>query len=161
MSTDHYNTALTFLKNNGFPFEMATAALFQEAGFGIHQSVYFEDAYESTIRELDLIALSNNVVKGKNFNIILLIECKYSLTPWILFSSITKGFEMCYTHNKNGARWLENLVKQKEFETFFQHESNGGYGLTVSDTKNNNETQARPQNKGKSQGAKPNAYAAI
>ncbi|MDF2188298.1 hypothetical protein [Paraflavitalea sp. CAU 1676] len=163
MSNNPKDIALEYLERNGYPFEMKVAHKFQAAGFGIHQSIYFADPYTDNVREIDLLAMSNFNKGGVNFNIFFILECKYAATPWIIFSSITKGFPQCYVHNQNGKMWLDHLVTQPFFEEFFECERNLGYGMVTSEGKPKPQqgNQENGKNEHKVEKVKNNAFAAI
>jgi len=135
MSSDPKKIVDKFLMENGFPFEMKVAGAFQKHGFGIHQSFYYLDSNSKNWRELDVIAIWNKNHLGKNINIVFAIECKYAITPWILFSSITEGFPICYSANHRTVPWVIHLSKQEHFDRFFEVDRNIGYGLTQANSK--------------------------
>jgi hypothetical protein len=147
MSTDAKAMVEKFLSENGYPFEMRVAKEFKKNGFGVGQSIYFPDPNTQITREIDLVAVWHKTMYNQSFNVIILIECKFAKTPWILFSSLTDGYDMCYSHNEKGKRWLNHLVKEPYFKHFFEVERHVGYGLTASSK------ESEPQ--------KDNAYKAI
>ena len=126
-----------FLVKNGFPFEMKVASRFQAYDFGIHQSLYYIDVITQANREIDVIAIFYKKHKGENFNIVFPIECKFAPDPWILFSSLTKGFPVCYTHSRPAAQWIIHLAGVSNWDSFFEVKRNIGYGITVADKKDN------------------------
>jgi hypothetical protein len=120
MSTDPKKNVDDFLQKHGFPFEMKVASRLQKNGFGIHQSFYYVDITTGTPREIDVIAIWNKKIREYNFNVVFAIECKYAKNPWILFSSITNGFPICYMHNERASRWIIHLSKQQYWEIFLR-----------------------------------------
>jgi hypothetical protein len=149
MSTDPTEAAKNYLTKQGYPFEMKVASLFQKAGFGIHQSAYYVDPVTEIPREIDIVAIWIAEFENKKINIVFPIECKYATSPWILFSSITQGFPVCYLPNKNGLRWIKHLSVQPNWNTFFEIDRNLGYGLTVTNAKNE-DIGANPKRKSNS-----------
>lgn len=141
MSSDPKIMVQNFLDKNGFPFEMKVASEFQQAGFDIHQSVYYADPNTEKPRELDIIAQWSKAVENKiRFNVNFIVECKYARTPWILFSSTTKGLKKgFYYKNNNGKRWINKLEKTPDFENFFEHSQKYGYGITVTNSEQDDE----------------------
>jgi hypothetical protein len=135
MSTDPKAIVDKFLAENGFPFEMKVANIFQKYGLGIYQSFYYLDVGSGTWREIDVIGIWKRTYLGKGINIVFTIECKYASTPWVLFSSITEGFPICYSANRRTIEWMIHLSKQNDFDRFFELERNVGYGLTQTTTK--------------------------
>jgi hypothetical protein len=131
MSSDPKAITIKFLRENGYPFEMKVAREFRKLGFGIAQSVYFNDPNLNIAREIDVIAVWQEKYFEKKFTIVVITECKYAKTPWILFSSLTKTKEKCYSTSAKGWKWLAHLVKQPSFENFFEVTSKVGYGLTI------------------------------
>lgn len=135
MSSDVTKVAEKYLEKNGYPFEMKVASQLQRAGFGLHQSIYYNDVNTGLPREIDIVAIWIAVVGGKNFNIVVPIECKYAPTPWILFAAITEGFPYCYLSNGRAHAWMNHLIHQPHFSRFFEIERNVGYGLTAVNSK--------------------------
>ena len=137
MTTDPKKDVEDYLRKHGVPFEMKVASRFQQQNFGIHQSFYYADAITGAQREIDVIAIWNKQVRGINFNVVFVIECKFAKSPWILFSSITEGFPICYVTGDKAIRWILHLEKQPFWTNFFEVEQNIGHGLTTSNTKDN------------------------
>lgn len=131
MSTDPKNIVIKFLKENGYPFEMKVAREFQKKGFGIAQSVCFDDPNLNVIREIDVLALWQETFHEKKFTVLFIVECKYAKTPWILFSSLSDKFDKYYSSSSSGWRWINHLHKQNDFKHFFELTHQVGYGLTT------------------------------
>jgi hypothetical protein len=148
---------------------MKVASLFQKAGFGIHQSAYYIDPITDIPREIDVIAIWIAKFGSRKVNIVFPIECKYAVSPWIFFSSITEGSPICYLPNRNGFRWIKHLSKQQDWGSFFEVDKNIGYGLTVTNAKTDdvNSTKTKKSNsaakdsKEGSSATRNNAYAAM
>jgi hypothetical protein len=169
MSSDPTKEAKEYLTKQGFPFEMKVATLFQKAGFRIHQSAYYIDPITDVPREIDVIAIWIAKFGSRKINIVFPIECKYAVSPWIFFSSITEGFPLCYLPNRKGFGWIKHLTKQKGWGNFFEVDKNIGYGLTVTNAKTDdiNSTNTKKDNSARKDGkesssvTRNNAYAAI
>ncbi len=156
-----------WLKKNGYPFEMKVASIFQQAGFGIHQAIYFPDPNTDMQREMDILVICHRIVAGRNFNIVFPIECKYAISPWILFSSITKGFPICYLGNSRGLAWMNHAAKQGDWENFFEQQHHLGFslktmGVMPEDSVEATKTAERELKSAKSaKEGKENAYSAL
>lgn len=131
MSTDPKYIVTKFLKENGYPFEMKVAREFQKKGFGIAQSVYFNDPNLNIAREIDVLALWQETHFERKFTVLFVVECKYAKTPWVLFSSLTKRNDKHYGTSAGAWKWLNYLVKQLRFEVFFEMTNKIGYSLTA------------------------------
>jgi hypothetical protein len=147
MSSDPKKFVEAFLAKTGFPFELQVANQFQKNGFGIHQSVYYDDPASGLPREIDILAVFHRQRWNRNFNIIFVIECKYARTPWITFSSLTQGFVDCYVRSRKASKWFNRLKQESNFQNCFDAEKNVSHGVVVSS--------------GDEEGNKNNAYIAI
>ena len=73
--------------NQGYPLEMIVANIFQEKGFYVKQSSYFND-YEDKRREIDITAqITATPINPVNVQISFHIECKTPKKPWLLFTN--------------------------------------------------------------------------
>lgn len=78
---------LEWLKKKGFPFELKCARTLVEHGFRIQHSVHYMDQEAQNYREIDLIAFKSFPIDDFYFNLTIVIECKTSDVPWIVFSN--------------------------------------------------------------------------
>jgi hypothetical protein len=75
-----------WLEGEGYPLEMRAASAFRSSGFDVRQSVYYMDADTGKTREIDLLCGVGDFPYGLA-NLSLVVECKTSKKPWVVFSS--------------------------------------------------------------------------
>jgi len=73
-----------WLKDQGFPLEMQTAAAFRKAGFEVTQSNLYSDLDTKKPREIDVFAADKDYVGVTQ--IAFIVECKSSKKPWLLLT---------------------------------------------------------------------------
>lgn len=76
-----------WLNEQGYPLEMRVASNFQNKGFHVIQSDYFEDHESGKMREVDVVAYLQDEIDDILVRLQLIIECKQSKHPWLLFCS--------------------------------------------------------------------------
>jgi hypothetical protein len=86
-ASDLLNRVKTWIDGQGYPLEMRTARAFSRASFDVLQSELYKDSASGKSREIDLIALSSDMVGYTRIGFA--IECKSSPKPWILFTTGT------------------------------------------------------------------------
>jgi hypothetical protein len=78
-----------FLESSGYPLEMQVARTFQREGFVVEQGRQYVDVKTSELRDMDVLATHRGPTHffpdpGWR-ELKLIIECKRSKTPWVLF----------------------------------------------------------------------------
>lgn len=85
--TDLNKAVAEWLRTSGYPLEMIVAQGLQQAGFGVVQSEYYEDAHTGKWRECDVIAYEHRYGKTVRAIFSLVVECKSGVDrPWVLFT---------------------------------------------------------------------------
>lgn len=76
----------TWLGEQGYPLEFATAACFSKAGFGVMQGYHIESDAEAP-REIDVVAEINVRADEALARVEFVVECKWSGDkPWVVFA---------------------------------------------------------------------------
>jgi hypothetical protein len=151
---------LAEIKKSGFPFELDIAANLQSYGFDVAQSLYYIDQDEQKGREFDIRAykkrslgfpfrtcpplipndirhengLSRELVDTENFvGFCLLIECKRSQDPWVIFTSEKtnsdpiQNFELEHFHEYY--EWFSQAFAKKDINYFNEeHKKRNPFG---------------------------------
>jgi len=78
-----------WLENQGYPFEMTVADIFQKAGFTVSLSDWYKDFETNDHREIDVTALKwSDFEKSKVLQVCWRVECKLARDkPWVIFVS--------------------------------------------------------------------------
>lgn len=80
-----------WLLSQGYPLEMRTAKVFQDADYRVIQSEYYSDPESDTTREIDVYAFSQEEVGQGLIRVSWVVECKSTTgKPWVLFTSNRK-----------------------------------------------------------------------
>jgi len=79
----------TWLREEGYRFELTVARAFREAGFQITVSDFAIDTKSGQPREIDVIATHSTFLTPADiFHLSFAIECKFTgKKPWIVFKS--------------------------------------------------------------------------
>ena len=84
------NHVKKFLEGSGYPLEMQVGRAFARKGFFVEQARHYVDVNTDTLRETDVIAVSQRATSlnaGMAWvELRLVIECKHSDKPWLLFA---------------------------------------------------------------------------
>ena len=75
----------SWLKKEGYPLEMRTAAAFRRVGFTVRQSQHYVDSESGKSRENDAVCSIGDDLGIASLQIV--VECKTSDKPWVVFSS--------------------------------------------------------------------------
>ncbi len=129
---------LEWLESEGYPLEMRVARGFRKCGFRVIQSEYYDDPDTGKSREVDVVA---DVLKTcdqdrfRTWNVELVVECKMSSKPWVLFSSGSKIASRARVAqrcaSKLGQRYLIRIAKEKWAQDLpLMQLPTSGYGLT-------------------------------
>ena len=111
-----------WLEKSGFPLELKVAKLFSKAGFGVGQSIFYEDPITEKLRETDILAYRTESINDVWVNLTFVIECKKSLDkPWISFMNdqvmnLTKN-ESPILATKNGHDLLKEIIKNSNYKS--------------------------------------------
>jgi hypothetical protein len=96
--TINEKSLLDFIAKTGFPLELAVREIFAAPGrhWTVSSNVYYIDRDERKGRELDIIATYSELLPSEprrvgQLRLVLILECKKSDSPWIVFTS--SGFE--------------------------------------------------------------------
>ena len=77
-----------WLSKQGFPLEFTTAKAFASYGFRADQGAYVPDPKSGVLREIDVIASTENFREELTFRTSVVLECKWSKDkPWVVFTS--------------------------------------------------------------------------
>lgn len=138
MSTNLNDKLMSWLDEQGYPLEMATASLFRKHGFRAFQSDYYTDPESNTQREIDVLAYRQKQVEDTLFRISFSVECKNAKDkPWVLFSS--EDLELApparvvqRAGSKLGIHFLRLLSHQETIQkaSLFSLPRRPGYGVT-------------------------------
>ena len=104
-----------WLHSHGYPLEMTVAAALRRQGFRVIQSAYLLDPESSKPRELDVLAYRQWEGSGITWQITLLVECKLSKQPWVMFTLPTPPeFERAVWrfHRVAGSRLSRHFLAQ-------------------------------------------------
>ncbi|HEX6533184.1 MAG TPA: hypothetical protein VF041_01225 [Gemmatimonadaceae bacterium] len=79
----------TWLNQHGFPFELQVGRAFNRSQFDVQHVRFYRDSITSKPRQIDVVATRIRYVpEAKAFaGLTLVMECKYSSRPWVVFSS--------------------------------------------------------------------------
>jgi hypothetical protein len=137
-----------WLLKEGYPLEMQSAIIFEEAGFQVSQGNYYEDPQTKKAREVDLVASLGKIIRDEDapnfFESIKLqitfrfiVECKSSKRyPWILFSTTKKQQQRWQSWSLSGdasnnvmgnLEYIEGLPKTG----FFKGPERTAHGVTI------------------------------
>lgn len=75
------------LERTGYPLELETARVLGGAGFDVVQSDYYKDPETDKYREIDVVAYSSSTVSRGELLVQIVVECKKSSNPWVVFSA--------------------------------------------------------------------------
>jgi len=88
MPKDLNSSVAGWLREQGYPLEMATAWAAKEHGFDVSQSDYYIDPDSSEAREIDVVASRRAFIPKYSIAYHLFIECKSGVSkPWLLFTT--------------------------------------------------------------------------
>ncbi len=128
-----------WLRNQGYPLEMRTAAAFRDAGFRVVQSEYYHDPETSDWRECDVIADMSWKLQpdGIPVRVMFVVECKTSREkPWLLFTSPGKGIAgrarvVQRVSTPVGREWLKRISQRHDIQSLslFQVSPTPAYGI--------------------------------
>jgi hypothetical protein len=118
--SDPKKTIKEYLAKNGYPLEMFVAKQFQLEEFEVYQSSIYVDKETGKDREVDVAAYYVRYYGDIQFSFKIIIECKYAVHPWILFSGEHPGFkdmkvDSLYGSNNAGGKLLTELAQIPEF----------------------------------------------
>jgi hypothetical protein len=86
------------IEKTGFPLELRISNFLHENGHYVANNLYYIDRDEDKGREVDMRALKNFVFKDNDEEYYvrhcLLIECKRSDKPWVIFTSPVTSYDM-------------------------------------------------------------------
>lgn len=106
-----------WLDSQGYPLEMRVAERFQQAGFSVLQSRYFNDPEENKQREIDVTAAVLKIGKRCLSSVIFMIECKKSADkPWLIFMP-PEPTEQHILRSAHGTFAVSNKVREDLPET--------------------------------------------
>jgi len=124
-----------WINTKGFPFEINCAREFQKHGFTVQPAIHYFDDEIQNYREIDLCAFKGYAFGDCTFNLTLMIECKTSDSPWIVFSHKDKFSTSQLISNlitsKNGLELIKKIdVHEKESFAFaFKNDELVGYNF--------------------------------
>ncbi len=87
MNIESENKLKKWLEDSGHNLEMKVADLFLKKGFMVRASEYYLDLKENKFREIDIVATREKSYKGMRVILKIIIECKKSKYPWVLYTS--------------------------------------------------------------------------
>ena len=126
------------IEKTGFPLELRISNFLHENGYYVANNLYYVDRDEDKGREIDMRALKNFEFRenGEEYFVrhCLLLECKRSDKPWVIFTSAvtsydmgvysidTEGFSDAYldTHNKQKDLIYDKLYKIHPFKSYLR-----------------------------------------
>ena len=129
----------TWLRKQGFPFELAVGQQLREAGYtNVQYSTFFRDPRTSKWREIDVVA-DRPVQVGPSelastlfyptFTVSLIIECKHGSKPWVVLrSKINRDdgkFPSYFLYGRAAAAWINHA------EMPFLHANGGRSGTGI------------------------------
>lgn len=124
-----------WLKKEGYPLEMKVAKELSSLGLGIRQGWYFTDPEEGKPREIDILAFFN-VATGHPLMVQLVIECKRSRKPFVIFSypdrTLRSPTPDIIQASPIGKRFIEKVIADGTFNQLplFTSTSPRGYAMT-------------------------------
>jgi hypothetical protein len=127
-----------WLGEQGYPLEMAVAAAFEEQGFRIIQSDYYEDPESGDQREIDVMAFRQKSTGKTIARLALMIECKASRDkPWVVFTSASIKYAdrariVQRASSRKGRHFLEAVCDLPEVRrlALFALPTRPAYGVT-------------------------------
>lgn len=126
-----------WVRQQGYPLELAVANQFRQGEFSVVQGTYYEDPQEKIAREIDVVATRYSTTSACDLQFTAVLECKSSSEkPWVVFTSLTRKNERAAvrlraaslagkTYLTKGA--LDQDVRALEL---FQLRARVGYGVT-------------------------------
>ncbi|RQW84441.1 MAG: hypothetical protein EHM79_13915 [Geobacter sp.] len=129
---------IEWLEKQGYPHEMEVALAFQNHGFRVFQSDYYDDPETGDKREIDLIAFKDADSENFKFRISFAVECKSSYDkPWVLFTSNKSRINnysrvMQRASSESGKKLLLKLTDREDVKDFllFNIGKRPAYGIT-------------------------------
>lgn len=107
------NDVREWLNKSGFPLEMRTVKKIREFHpIAISQSTYYRDPTTDTLREIDVKAAWCRVVNPPMF-VHLVVECKSSTAPWVLF----RGQGRPFTESDQRLMFLQSALSSFKMES--------------------------------------------
>lgn len=102
-SGDFEEKVLEWLSKQGHPFELQVGRVFNDAGWYVDHSRYYEDPVTMKVREVDLLASFLLPQSESFFTMNIVVECKSSKEkPWIVLGA-SKWYPQWSTHVLPGA----------------------------------------------------------
>jgi len=131
------NKILTWLETQGYPLEMRVSRAFQQGGFHVVQSDYYQDRETEELREADVVAGLQKVIGNILLRVTCVIECKSSNSkPWVLFASDRKLSAPARVTQRAGnylaQAFLDGVCKHAEVQSLpiLQVPAKPAYGMT-------------------------------
>lgn len=137
--TDDLNSKVArWIKEQGYPLEMAVAKAFRREGFMIIQSEFYDDPETGKSREIDVCAWKQREIHDILVRVNFCIECKLAKDkPWVIFtSSDTRLADTASIVQRSastlGHALLESIYRRNDIQklSIFLLPKRPGYGLT-------------------------------
>ena len=130
-----------WLLQKGFPFEIQCSRAFKNHGFKVQQALHYFDDEIKSHREIDICAWKTLSLGNFSFNLTLLIECKTSDVPWLVFTDTHRHPSEQISSliiSKNGEELIKK-IENKDKNTFaFSALENEPLGYNFVQMKKNN-----------------------
>lgn len=133
-----------WLTSQGYPLEMYVARTFNQSGFRVVQSDYFEDTESGDSREIDVNAFAQESVGDVLLRITFAIECKVTPSkPWVLFTQRRQLGDPARVAQRGCSKIGRKLVKTLAHNAtvqalpLFQIPERPAYGITQAFTTGN------------------------
>lgn len=136
----------SWFEKTGLPLELATAAAFTKAGFGVEHSSVYADPRSEKSREIDVIAHTRD--PSGMIQIYAVVECKSSKNPWIVLVDRQHGTGVTYaslgviSDNVKGVLSTEMLLTRHDLGWGLKRLLSGGYSLRQAFCKDNDPAYA-------------------
>jgi hypothetical protein len=117
------------IERTGFPLELRVSKLLQDRAYVVEHNIYYIDKDENKGREIEIVAstlsqTSHSVVgRGpESVQLHLVVECKRSAHPWVVFTSpLTPSDQELRTFKYKGLHSIENIPPQFMNPIFERH----------------------------------------
>lgn len=147
MSASMQNRVASWLKDQGYPLEMAVARIARAVGFDVSQSDYYIDPESEVPREIDLMLNLQGYDQRFSPKYSIFVECKSSRDkPWIIFvnshekapTKLSKLLQLFELHsacisNELAQQLLQKFAHSNEFQHIYPRLNSFpmlGYGVT-------------------------------
>lgn len=130
-----------WLINKGFPFEIECSQMLKKYGFNVQPALHYLDEEIKTYREIDICAWKSYSNYGGSVNLTLMIECKTSELPWIVFMGAERSKNEFLSNlliSSNGNRLISKLKLVPNNTFTFSILKNETFGYNFIQMKKNN-----------------------